>query len=83
MHSNMTREELKKVFAKAKENKTDIYIAVTIPGQDDYEYIVNKNRSLDNKLEYYCKAYDDSCVHCMNSQVRIVKAGVLDFYMGE
>ena len=48
----MTREELKAIFAKAKENKTDIYVAVTIPGQEDVEYIVNKNHSLDNKLEY-------------------------------
>lgn len=79
----MTKEELKNVFKIAKESKLDIYVAVTIPGQEDCEYIVNKYKSLDNKLEYYCKAYDDNCVHCMNSQVRIVKVGVLDFYMGE
>lgn len=83
MHSKMTREELKKVFAEAKENKTDVYVAVTIPGQDDYEYIVNKNKSLDNKLEYYCKAYDENCVHCMNNQIKILDAGCIDFYMGE
>ena len=46
----MTREELKEVFAQAKENKLDVYVAVTIPGQDDYEYIVNKNISY---LEYF------------------------------
>lgn len=79
----MTREELKKVFAQAKDSKLDVYVAVTIPGQDDVEYIVNKHRSLDNKLEYYCKAYDENCVHCMNDKIRIVKAGWIDFYMGE
>lgn len=79
----MSRDELKKIFAKAKEENTDIYVAVTIPGQDDVEYIVNKNKSLDNKLEYYCKAYDENCVHCMNDQIRIVDANVIDFYMGE
>lgn len=79
----MSREELKQVFAQAKELKSDVYVAVTIPGQDDVEYIVNKNKSLDNKLEYYCKAYDENCVHAMNDQIRIVKAGVIDFYMGE
>ena len=79
----MTREMLKEMFQTAKENKTDIYIAVTIPGQNDVEYIVNKNRSLDNKLEYYCKAYDENCVHCMNNQIKIVNAGMIDFYMGE
>ena len=79
----MTREELKAVYAQAKEKKTDIYVAVTIPGQDDVEYIVNKNHSLDNKLEYYCKAYDENCVHSMNDRIKIVDAGCIDFYMGE
>lgn len=79
----MSREELKQVFKQVKDNHTDIYVAVTIPGQDDVEYIINKNRSLDNKLDYYCKAYDENGVHCMNNQIRIVKAGIIDFYMGE
>lgn len=78
----MTREDLKNVFKEAKENGLDVYIAVTIPGQNDFEYIINKNRSLDNKLEYYCKAYDENCVHCMNDQIKILGAGCIDFYMG-
>ena len=79
----MNREELRKVFEEAKNNNSDIYVAVTIPGQNDVEYIVNKNHSLDNKLDYYCKAYDENCVHCMNDRIRIVDAGCIDFYMGE
>ena len=79
----MNREDLIKIFEEAKNNNSDIYVAVTIPGQDDVEYIVNKNHSLNNKLQYYCKAYDENCVHCMNNQIRIVKAGLIDFYMGE
>lgn len=79
----MSREELKEVFAEAKENHTDVYVAVTIPGQDDVEYIVNKNKSLDNKLTYYCKAYDENGVHSMNDQIKIVDAGCINFYMGE
>ena len=79
----MNREDLIKVFEEAKNNNSDIYIAVNIPGQDDVEYIVNKNHSLDNKLQYYCKAYDENCVHCMNNQIKIVKVGLIDFYMGE
>lgn len=79
----MSRDELKAIFKQAKESKLDVYVAVTIPGQDDVEYIVNKNKSLDNKLDYYCKAYDENCVHCMNDRIRMVKAGMIDFYMGE
>lgn len=79
----MTREELKRMFELAKESKSDIYVAITMPGQDDYEYIINKNKSIDNKLEYYCKAYDENCVHCMNNQIKIVDARMIDFYIGE
>ena len=79
----MTREELKRMFELAKESKSDVYVAITMPGQDDYEYIINKNKSIDNKLEYYCKAYDENCVHCMNDRIKIVDAGCIDFYMGE
>ena len=79
----MNREDLIKVFEEAKNNNSDIYVAVTIPGQDDVEYIVNKNHSLDNKLDYYCKAYDENCVQCMNDRIRIVDAGCIDFYMGD
>ena len=83
MHFNMTREELKRVFELAKESKSDVYVAIIMPGQDDYEYIINKNKSIDNKLEYYCKAYDENCVHCMNNQIKIIEAGMINFYMGE
>jgi hypothetical protein len=79
----MSRDDLIAAFEAAKQNKTDIYVAVTIPGQNDVEYIINKNHSLDNKLAYYCKAYDEECVHCMNDQIKIVGAGCIDFYMGE
>ena len=79
----MTREELKRVFELAKESKSDVYVAVVMPGQDDYEYIINKNKSIDNKLEYYCKAYDENCVHAMNDKIKIVNAGCIDFYIGE
>ena len=76
-------EELKKIFELAKESKSDVYVAIIMPGQDDYEYIINKNKSIDNKLEYYCKAYDENCVHCMNNQIKIVDAGMINFYMGD
>ena len=46
----MTREILKQIFADAKENKLDVFIAVTIPGQDSYEYIINKHKSLNEKM---------------------------------
>ena len=79
----MSREDLIAAFEEAKKNKTDIYVAVTIPGQDAVEYIINKNHSLDNKLDYYCKAYDENCVHSMNDRIKIVESGCIYLYIGE
>ena len=49
----MTKKELTIIFMEAKANKSDVCVEVTIPGQEDTEYIVNKNKSIDNKLDYY------------------------------
>ena len=56
----MTKKELTIIFMEAKANKCDVCVEVTIPGQEDTEYIVNKNRSIDNKLDYYFQTYDDN-----------------------
>ena len=78
----MTKKELAIIFMEAKANKNDVCVEVTIPGQKDTEYIVNKNRSIDNKLDYYFQTYDDNLVHKHNEAIRIVNAFAIDFYMG-
>lgn len=76
----MNREQLIAVFNKAKENKNDIAIEITIPGQETTEVVINRNENLDNKLTFYTKAYDEDCIHCMNKEVRIVTAYCIDFF---
>ena len=78
----MTKKELTIIFMEAKANKNDVCVEVTIPGQEDTEYIVNKNRSIDNKLDYYFQTYDDNLVHKYNEAIRIVNAFAIDFYIG-
>ena len=78
----MTKKELTIIFMEAKANKNDVCVEVTIPGQEDTEYIVNKNRSIDNKLDYYLQTYDDNLVQKHNEAIRIVNAFAIDFYMG-
>lgn len=53
------------------------YVEVTIPGQEGTEIIINRRASLNNKIAFYKKAYDENGVHCMNSEVRIVAAGAV------
>lgn len=76
----MNREELIEVFDRARENKNDIAVEVTVPGQETTEVIINRYENLNNKLNFYTKAYDANCVHCMNKEVRIVNAYCIDFF---
>lgn len=78
----MTKKELAIIFMDAKNNKADVGVEITIPGQKDTEFIINKNASVDNKLDYYLQTYDDELKHSRNPEIQIVRAFALDFYMG-
>ena len=77
----MTKKELTIIFMEAKANKCDVCVDVTIPGQEDTEYIVNKNRSIDNKLDYYFQTYDDNLVHKHNKAIRKDNAFAIEIKM--
>ena len=78
----MTKEQLINIFMEAKKNKCDICVELTIPGQNDTEFIVNKNKSIENKFKYYLETYDDELKHCRNNNIRIINAFAIDFYLG-
>ena len=78
----MTKEQLINIFMEAKRNKCDICVELTIPGQNDTEFIVNKNKSIENKLKYYLETYDDELKHRRNNNIRIINAFAIDFYLG-
>ena len=78
----MTKEQLINIFMEAKRNKCDICVELTIPCQNDTEFIVNKNKSIENKLKYYLETYDDELKHCKNNSIRIINAFAIDFYLG-
>ena len=70
---------LETVFNNAKNQGLDVCVEVTIPGQDDTEFIINKNASIDNKLAYYKKAYDENCIHKHCSDIHIVSVHKIKF----
>lgn len=71
--------QLNMVFTQARDEKKDICVEITIPGQEETEYIINKNTSLGNKLAYYEKAYGENLVYCMNDKIRIISAFPISF----
>lgn len=76
----MTRkEEMEKLFAEAKNKGMDIGVEVTVPGQEETELIINKNSSIDNKLSYYMRSYDDDLNLNANPEVKIVGFQMMNF----
>lgn len=77
----MTRkEELERVFTEAKNKGMDIAVEVTVPGQEETELIINKNSSIDNKLSYYMRSYDDNLNLNANPEVKIVGFQMMNFF---
>lgn len=77
----MTRkEEMEKLFAEAKNKGMDIGVEVTVPGQEETELIINKNSSIDNKLSYYMRSYDDDLNLNANPEVKIVGFQMMNFF---
>lgn len=76
----MKKENLINIFDTAILMKDDIAVEVTVPGQKTTEVIVTRAENLENKLEFYRKAYDENGVHCMNGEVKIVDAWCIDFF---
>ena len=76
----MKKKNLISIFDTAILMKDDIAVEVTVPGQRTTEVIVTRAENLENKLEFYKKAYDENGVHCMNSEVKIVDAWCIHFF---
>lgn len=74
----MNFKELEAIFLKAKNAGKGVAIEVTIPGQSATEFIINKNESIDNKLDYYKKTYSDELIHKYCNDIRIVSAFAVD-----
>lgn len=75
----ITRQYLIDTFKEAKARKKCVCIEVTIPGQNETEFIINKNSSIDNKLEYYLNTYNENLEHNRNNTIKIVNVFPVDW----
>ena len=75
----LNRTDLITLCNEAIQEGKDLCIEVTIPGQNDTEFIINSCDSIKNKLEYYCKVYDENLVHSMNDKIRIINIKKINF----
>ena len=68
--------ELEDIFNEAlKEHAQTVAVELTIPGQRDTEFIVNRYRSIRNKLNYYKRTYSADLIHNKVPSIKIVSAG--------
>lgn len=68
--------ELEDIFNEAlKEHAQTVAVELTIPGQRDTEFIVNRYRSIRNKLNYYRRTYSEDLVHNKVPSIKIISAG--------
>lgn len=71
--------ELEDIFNEAlKEHAQSVAVELTIPGQRDTEFIVNRYKSIKNKLNYYKKTYKENLVHNKVPSIKILSAGYGD-----
>jgi len=73
MKEGLTIKELETVCSLAKQHKLDLVVELTIPGQTGTEFIINKCDSIDNKLLYYKKTYDNTLTHKFCKEIRMVR----------
>lgn len=72
-------QELETIFNEAlKEHAQSVAVEVTIPGQRETEFIINRYRSIKNKLNYYKRTYGENLVHNKVHSIKIVSAGYGD-----
>lgn len=72
MSNKLKKDELKNFFLGMKKEGLDVGIKLKMPNQTDPEIIMNYNSSIDNKLDYYLKTYDDELVHKNNPEIQII-----------
>lgn len=72
MEDKLTMKEMVQFFKDVKEKGLDMVIKLKMPNQEEPEIIMNYNKSIDTKLEYYQKTYTDDLVHKNNSDIQII-----------
>ncbi len=68
--------ELENIFNEAlKEHAQTVAVELTIPGQRDTEFVINRYRNIKTKLGYYKRTFTEELVHNKVPSIRIISAG--------
>ena len=71
-------QELEDYFQKAFEDGKNVYVEITLPQFTESEFIINKNKSILEKLNYYKENFTDELINKTNSEVEIIAFGTIN-----
>ncbi|MFQ6860183.1 MULTISPECIES: hypothetical protein [Beduini] len=69
---------LEDYFQKAFEDGKNVYVEITLPQFTESEFIINKNKSILEKLNYYKENFTDELINKTNSEVEIIAFGTIN-----
>lgn len=70
-------EILEDYFRKAFEEGKNVYVEITLPQFTESEFIINKNKSILEKLNYYKENFTDELINKKNNEVEIIAFGTI------
>ena len=70
-------QDLIEVCMEAKEFNRDVFVELTLPGQEDTEIIIIKNSNIDYKLRYYSEKYNNQLELINCKDIKILRAGTI------
>lgn len=77
----MTMKDLVDVFNECKKYNLPICVILKLPDTPSNELIINPPDNFEKKLDYYKDIYDENLVNKNNSEIKIVNAFPIEFFL--
>lgn len=77
----MTMKDLVDVFNECKKYNLPICVILKLPDTPSNELIINPPDNFEKKLDYYKNIYDENLVNKNNSEIKIVNAFPIEFFL--
>ena len=77
----MTMKDLVDVFDECEKYNLPICVTLKLPDTPSNELIINTPDNFEKKLEYYKNMYDENLVNKNNSEIKIVNAFPIEFFL--
>lgn len=77
----MTMKDLIDAFEECKKYNLPICVILKLPDTPSNELIINPPDNFEKKLDYYKTMYDENLVNKNNSEIKIVNAFPIEFFL--